>query len=112
MSDFEGLDVLIVSQRQIDGVQAFEQALSRKRIDGESLGHALRIAHRTRVEVHGDAVFLVMLGVLHDVSHQVRRKRDGQDAVLVAVLAEDIGKTRCNDGAKPVIEEGPRRVLA
>ncbi len=37
---------------------------------------------------------------------------DGQKAVLQGIAAEDIGNLRADDGAKPIIEQRPWRMLA
>ncbi len=48
----------------------------------------------------------------HQAVEFVRRHRDGQEAVLEAVLVEDVGERGGDHAADAAVEERPRRMLA
>ena len=52
------------------------------------------------------------IGVVHQLLELFRRDLDGQDAVLEAVVVEDVGKARRNYAADAEVEQRPRRMLA
>src|SRR5207245_10442498 len=55
---------------------------------------------------------LLRLSAIEQLAHDVFGHGHWQESVLVAVVAEDVGETRRDDGAKPGLLERPGRVFA
>src|SRR5437773_9516753 len=109
---FVGADFSTLLLGQTDIVEPVQQAMLTKCCDLEMHllavwpgdGLALQINRHHRVGA--------LLGVFHQFVHDLLRQRDRQDAVLEAIIVEDVGKARRDDATYAEIEERPRRVLA
>ena len=72
--------------------------------------HAIRRRHRLRLKV--DREHMVRpAGLRRKLRTYVHRQADGQDAVLVAVIMEDIGKARRDDAGDALVQQRPRCML-
>src|SRR5690554_432796 len=112
MTGLEGLDGVRVLQRQADVVQAVEQAVLAEGIHLEAVLHAVRTGHGLRLEVDGQLIALVGLGLLEQGVDFFFFQHDRQQAVLEAVVVEDVGEARRDDGAEAVLVQRPGGVLA
>ena len=65
---------------------------------------------RFEIDRHRVAAFL--FGSIQQLPHDVLGQRDGQEPVLVAVVAEDVAEARRDDGTEAVLLQRPGRVLA
>ncbi len=81
-------------------------------IDLETVLHAIRTGHGLRRQVHGQLVTLGGLGLLEQRIDLFILEDDRQQAVLEAVVEEDVGKARRDHGAEAVLVQRPGRVLA
>src|SRR3989344_1148451 len=101
-----------VLQRQPDIVEAVQQAVLAKRVDLK-LAHGARWRrHRLRAKVHGQPVTRRRFRLAKQAIHRVALQHDRQQAILEAVVVEDIGVARCDDNPEPVIHERPRGMFA
>src|SRR5258708_24713116 len=63
-------------------------------------------------EVNRDLEARRGLDARQNLGDDIGRKPDGEEAVLQAVVAEDIAESRGDRGAKAIIVQRPHRVLA
>ena len=90
----------------------FEQGLLARGIDVEMQRAAVRPLDGLGLEIDRDGGVGAALGVVHQQLQLLGRDDDRQDAVLEAVVVEDVGKAGRDDAADAEIEQRPRRVLA
>ena len=83
-----------------------------ERVDLEMEDGAVGRGDRLRLEVDGHPGVGALFGVLHQGVHLLLREHDGQDAVLEAVVEEDVGVGRRDHAADAEVEKRPGRVLA
>mgnify|MGYP000750722315 CR=1 FL=1 len=81
------------------------------RVEGTQAGPR-RAVLREQVEVALGVVPGAAVGVVHQPVHILLRQDDGQDAVLEAVVVEDVGERRGDDCPKSSILECPRCVFS
>ncbi|MPN05571.1 hypothetical protein SDC9_152822 [bioreactor metagenome] len=101
-----------MAQGQPDVVKAVEQAVFAERDHVERNFFALRAHDDLTIQINGE---LVAGEGVHFVEQQLDRglgQHDGQQAVLEAVVEEDVRKAGREDGTEAVLVERPRRVLA
>ena len=111
MLAFEGLDRIAVLQGQTDVVQTVEQAVLAERIDLEVQYLAIRAGHRLRLQVDGQLVARVGFDLLEQLVDFLVTEDDRQQAVLEAVVEEDVGKAWRDDAAEAVLVQRPWGVL-
>src|SRR5690606_28332530 len=112
VAGLEGQDGVLLLQGQADVVQAVEQAVPAEGVHLEAVLHAVRTGDRLRFQVHGQGVALAGLALAEQLVHHIGRQHHRQQAVLEAVVVEDVGKARRDDRAEAVLLQRPRRVLA
>jgi hypothetical protein len=108
----ECLDVLGLLERKPDIVEPFHQAALAERVDVELDHAAIRASDLLRAKVDGDHRVGAARGIVDQLIDLLLRERDRQDAVLEAVVVEDVGEGRRDDAAEAEIEQRPWRVLA
>ena len=99
-------------QGQADVVETIQQAVFPLAIDREGDHLAGRGSHGLRGQVDNQAVALGRLGLLEQAIDHIGGQHDGQDAILEAVVEEDVGEGGRDDGAETVILQRPRRMFA
>src|SRR5436190_6836275 len=110
---FEGADLVGVAQREADLVEAAQQAMFAERIDLEARGlRAIGGRDRLVLQVHhqlesGKGGALVEQAIDLGLAQHHRKQ-----AVLEAVVEEDVGERGCDHAAKAVVQQRPRRMLA
>ena len=95
-----------------DVVQAVQQQVFAERIDVEPNLLAARTDHHLPREINGQARVAAELGVLYQLVAHRAGQAHRQDAVLEAVVVEDVGEVRRDDAADAEIKQRPGRVLA
>src|ERR1700722_150880 len=83
-----------------------------ERVDVEVDFLAARPHHDLTGEVDSDTGVAAEPGVVHQLVADRARQADRQDAVLEAVVIEDVGEARRDDAADAEIEQRPRRMFA
>ncbi len=73
---------------------------------------AIRTLDGLGLEVDGEGGIGAALGIVEEELELLGRHHEGQDAVLEAVVVEDVGKARRNDAADAEVEQGPGGMLA
>src|SRR2546426_145677 len=63
-------------------------------------------------QVRGEAIALFFFRAAEKLVHLFFGQSDRKNAVLEAIVVKNIGEARRNDHAKPIIQNGPRRMLA
>src|SRR5690606_34754549 len=81
-------------KRQADAVETFEQAMLAERVDVELDDAAIGPANFLGFEIDSDDGIGAALRIVHQLVDFFLRKNDGQNAVLEAVIVEDVGKAR------------------
>ena len=99
-------------QGQADVVETIQQAVFPLAIDREGDHLAGRGGHGLCGQVDIEAVALGRLGLLEQAIDHIGGQHDGQDAILEAVVEEDIGEGGRDDGAKTIVFQRPRRMFA
>ena len=97
---------------QADIVEPVQETVLAKRVDLELDLFTVRASDHLGFEVDRHHRIGALLGVLHQLVDDLLGQRDRQDAVLEAVVVEDVGEARCDDAADAEIEQRPGRVLA
>ena len=99
-------------QGQADIVEAVQQACLRKGSISKWIvppsGGAISCFSRSMVMMRIGAA----LGIVHQLVDLLARQHDRQDAVLEAVVVEDVGEAGRDDAADAEIQQRPGRVLA
>ena len=108
----EAVDRGGVLQGLADIVQPIQQQMLAKRIDVEVNFLAVRADDDLAFQIDGDAGVAAELGVVDQLVADRARQADRQDAVLEAVVVEDVGEVRRDDAADAEIQQRPWRVLA
>ena len=90
----------------------FEQAVLAEGVDVERDHAAVGAADLLRREVDGQRGVGAAPRVVHQLVEVLLRDHDRQDAVLEAVVVEDVGEAGGDDAANAEVEQRPRRVLA
>src|SRR5262249_6840940 len=108
---FIGCDLGLVFQGHTDFIQAFEQAGTSERIDGEVSAETVhrRYFALLQVDFHFQPAGRVS-GL--QCRHLRRAEYHCEQPVLHTVVGENIGERGGNDGTKTVIAQGPYRMLA
>src|SRR6185369_14691481 len=109
---FEFADLLGVAQGQADVVPAIDQTFLAERIDLEGNAIAVRADHGLRLEIDRQLIARRRLDLTEQGLDFGGRQHDRHDAVLVAVVEEDIGERFGNDRLEAEVEQRPRRVFA
>src|SRR6185312_11494370 len=109
---FEIRDPALVAQRQPDIVPAVDQALFPERIDLELDHAAVGSADFLRLQIDRDDGVGAAFGIVHQLVDLRLRQNDRKNAVLEAVVVEDVGEARRNHALDAEVEQRPRRMLA
>src|SRR5581483_11417418 len=89
---FEAVDLRLLLQGEADVIEAVEQAVLAERIDVEPDAAAVGPADLLLLEVDGDHRIGAARGVVEQLVDVFLRQLDRQDAVLEAVVIEDVGE--------------------
>src|SRR5690606_19190930 len=96
MLPFERRDFVFVLQRNADVVQSFQQAVAPERIDLERKRQVVVIRDGALLQVDGELVPRRGLGAAEELVDLLLGQPHGQNAVLEAVVVEDVRKRRRN----------------
>src|SRR3546814_12717813 len=107
-----GIDLRRVGEGEADVVEAVEQTVLAEGIDLERYGSAVGTGDLLLLQVDRDHGVGAALRVVHQQRHLLLRQGDRQDAVLEAVVVEDVGEGWRDDAADAEVQERPGRVLA
>src|SRR5215471_10467063 len=107
-----GGDFHILLLRQADVVEAVQQTMLAESINLEMHLVAVRPRDRLSREVDRHHGIGALAGILHQLIDDLFGQGNRQDAVLEAIIIEDVGKARRDDAADAEIEKRPGRVLA
>ena len=112
MLGLEGLDVVRLLERQSDIVETFHQAALEEGIDVEANDAAVRPPDLLARQIDGDGGVRPTRRIVEQLVDLALRQPDRQNAVLEAVVVEDVGEARRDDAAKAEIEQRPGRMLS
>src|SRR2546421_5054286 len=102
----------LVAQREGDVVETFEEAVAAEVVYRERGVEARAVRHDAAFEINRQSVVAELARAPREFGDLGVGERDGQDAVLRAVVHEDVCEGGRDDGAEAVVEERPGRVLA
>jgi hypothetical protein len=109
---FVGRDIRFVFESRRDVVESCQEALSAEGVDRKGQRQTMLVAECRGFKVDGELV----AGMLPDAGKQIVNlggvEANRQNAVLEAVVVEDIGEARRDQGAKTIVLQGPRGVFA
>src|SRR5262249_50072982 len=98
-------------QGQSDRVETPIQAVFSEGVDLETGPCPVRGGHRLVTKVHGQLVTGRGQDVMDHRQDLVGLQHQRQNAVLEAVVVEDVCETRCDDTTEALVEERPRGML-
>ena len=81
-----------MAKSQTDVIETMEQAVAAEVVHRERCGKTVQIGNARALDVDGEMIGVVGMRALHQQLNFVLRKNDGRDAVLMAVLAEDVSE--------------------
>ena len=99
-------------QRLADVVQPVQQRVLAERVDVEVDFLAVRPDHHLALEIDGDARVAAEFRIVDQRIADRARQADRQQAVLEAVVVEDVAERWRDDAADAEIGQRPRSVLA
>src|SRR5216683_784069 len=108
----EGGDRRRLLQGEPDIVEAVQQAVLAEGVDVEFDDAAIGPGDRLAGEIDGEPGVGALLGVVHQRVYDLLRQLARQDAVLEAVVVEDVGEARRDDAAYAEIQQRQGRDLA
>src|SRR5712691_3148460 len=111
MPSFIGRNFRFVLQCETDVVQTIEQAMAYKIVDGELRAKALIVMYLALLQVDGELVIFYLAGAPHHFSSFILAQEHGEETIFRAVVGEDVGEGRGNDGAESEIRQRPDRML-
>ena len=109
---FKGLNLVGLAQGEADVVKAVEQAILAEGLHVERDLFALGAHDDLAFQVDGELVAGEGQNFVKQLGHRGLGQHDGQQAVLEAVIEEDVGKAGGDDGAKAILVQRPGGVLA
>ena len=77
----------------------------------EAVLHTCAIVNPLGFEIYGNLVAHINLHPTEKLLDLILGERDRKNAVLEAVVVEDIGERRCQDAAESVVQKSPRRMF-
>ena len=112
-SGFVARDLVAALEREADVVEPVQQTVLRVVVELERLVEVDgRDGDAPVDDVDHDLDRRVVLDDAHDARHDVLRQLDRHETDLQAVVAEDVGEARRDDGPEAVVLERPDGVLA
>src|ERR1700754_2089291 len=109
---FESADLVGLAQRERDVVETVDQAILAERLDIETDAAAVRRDDDLVLKVYAPLVAREGLDFIEQARHFEFGQDDRQQAILEAIVEENIRIRRRDDGAKAVLLQGPGRMLA
>src|SRR5688572_18824406 len=109
---FERFDFLRVNQREPDLVQPVQHAILGERIDVELETFPTRRGYGLLLEVHRQLVAFFPMHFAKQAIDDLLVEPDHQQAVLEAVVVENVGEARRNYRLEARLQQCPRGVLA
>src|SRR4029077_17473656 len=103
----EGVDVRLLLHGQPDVVEAVQQAMLAERIDVEMHRAAVGSLDLLLLEVDLDDGVRAAARIVHQLGDDLLGHLDRQDAVLEAVVVEDVGEVLGDDAADAEVEQRP-----
>lgn len=111
MGFLERCDAIGMTEGESNVIPAVQQAVPAEGIDSEIDLEARDIADRLRFKIDSQPVAFGRRDTAEDFIDLGIGEGYRQDAVLEAVIIEDIRVARREDGTDAVVEDGPGRVL-
>src|SRR6266850_1760192 len=107
-----GVDRRDVLQASADVVEALEQNFLAGRRDFEFEHQAVFVRDRLIWQIHRKRIAFFFFRALEELFDLFLGKRGGKDAVLEAIVVENVGVARRDDDAETIILHTPRCVFA
>src|SRR5690606_9942557 len=95
-----------------DVVEAIQETVALEGVDLELDHAAIRAADFLRLQIYSQGGVGAPLGIVHQLVQLLGTYGDGQDAVLEAVVVENVGEAGGDHAAYAEIEKRPGRMLA
>src|SRR5689334_9636289 len=104
-------DLVVESQTEPDIVKSLQQALATERVDTERQFEAFPVSYSLGLQIDSQAIALISIRPAEKIVHLSFGQRHRQNAILEAVVIEDICVAGRDDRAKAVVQNCPWRVL-
>src|SRR5689334_7878135 len=112
LARLEVVDLRLLLHGKTDVVEAVQQAMLAEGVDVEMDGAAVGTLDLLLLEIDLDDRVGAAARIVHQLGDDVLRYLDRQDAVLEAVVVEDVGEILGDDAADAEVEQRPGRMLA
>src|SRR5690606_19531213 len=104
-------DRVRILQSQADIIEAIQQAVLTERINLKGVFFAIRAANHLRFQVHGQLIAFVGFHRLEQLINALLIQHDRQQAVLEAVIEENVGVAWRDNGTETEVFQRPGRVF-
>src|SRR5450432_1906948 len=111
MLAFKSGNLTVMLQGDANLVKTLQQACAPERVGSEMSGKSVIALQAACVKVNREFVPSCLDARLQVFNH-VRGKRDGENAILHAVVGEDVGEGRSDQSSEPEITQRPDGVFA
>ncbi len=98
-------------QGEANIIESFQEAIALKIINLECCDKALPVTDGLVPEINRRLVIIDLFRTTHQLRHTSLVESDRQEAVLQAIVCEDVCERRRDDRAKTIIGERPGRVF-
>ncbi len=102
----------LVLESKINIIQPFEQAVAEEIVNLEVSRKFLPVGHLLTFEVNGQLIIFKVSGPIKQLPNFFFPEYNREQAVLDAVVGEDVGKGRCDYRAETEIRQRPHGMLA
>ncbi len=99
-------------KRPANVVQTLEQCLLAKLINLKAQDAPIGRCHSLNCQIHTQSIAFTGLRFSYQFSHSCFVKGDWQDAIIKAVVVEDVGEARSNEAAETILAKSPGSMFA
>src|SRR6266496_4229628 len=100
-------DLRLMLKGEPNVVQAVQQTLSDKLVDGKARAESFVVAHLALLEINRDLVVVDLLRPTHQIRSLILAQLHREESILGAVVGENVREGRGDHGAKAEVGQSP-----